>query len=229
MTEFDDQDVAAGGEPSYEPGGHPGGPDLSEALGQMQAAYQPGAEVPAPAYEDGYGDERPYEGEGFADDGYYEGGYPDEGHEPEQLSGEETVQQLFAEAAQEAVQPYIQQMEWERRQSDVLALAEQYPQLRQEETLAAVEQELDAIAEIYGDGARTDPRLVEQALLAHEARAAAQAGAAEQARQPSPEQGPHVETGVGPGVPAEQMDPVEAAYTKALAGPRTDPWGFPLS
>lgn len=225
MTEFDGQQPDYAPEPAHDDGGQAGGLNINDGLAQARAAYQPGDEIPAPAYEGGYPEQRPYEGDGFEGDGYH--GEQD-GYQPEP-TGEETVQQLFQEAAQEAVRPYLEQMEWDRRQSDVLALADQYPQLRDPETIEALEQELDALAEVYGDGARTDPRLIETAYLAHLARAEAQAGAAEQAREPSSQQGQHLETGVGPGASAGQDDPVEAAYLKALAGPQqVDQYGFPV-
>lgn len=220
MSDFE-QGAEYGGEPGYEPGS--GGPDITDGLAQRNAAFQPGDEVPA--YQGGgYGDEQFHEADGYGSEGYY----GKQGHEPD--SPVHVLNELVDGRVHEQMQPMLEAIEGERRAGAILGLAEQYPGMRDPQVLAEVAGELDNLAAEYGDPSiRTDPYFVEQAYLAHEARRHfAQVRAEEGARQPSPRSEMVLETGSGPGVAPSRMDPIEAAYTKAMVGEKTDAYGYPL-
>ena len=164
-----------------------------------------------------------------ADDGYDEDGFdPDELQynpalaQPEDGEYDDTAQlrELLAAEVDERVGPYLDHIEGQYREQQILQLAERYPQLREPETLDAIAQEVDAIADAYSiPGARTDPRLIERLLIAH---------LAEQAVANAPEQGQdgaHLETGTGPGAPEPEVDAATQAWL-AAALPDQNPDAF---
>jgi hypothetical protein len=186
--------------------------DLSDALSELKEireGYRRGE--PIRGYgQDSYGPEYDDEG-GYADEGGYvdEGGYPDERAELEQ-----TVGRYLDEAVSERVQPVLNAVEMQRREGALLDLAQQYPRLREPETLDAVSAELEELAADYQNPSlESDPAMVRLVYLAHEAERAG-VGAAEQ-----PKATTRLETGAGPS-PArdEELDPQTAAYLKALTG-----------
>lgn len=114
---------------------------------------------------------------------------------------EQQIEQAFQEAIRERVadevSPYLEQLELERREGALAQLAQKYPDLRKPEMLAAIQGRLSHAADRYGNPALlTDPGLVEQALLAERAVAAA---ANETPAQEARAQGAAVETGAGAG------------------------------
>ena len=120
------------------------------------------------------------------------------------------LRQLLSEEVEEQVAPYVQAVENSFREQQILQLAERYPALREPEVLDAVSAELEQFAQAYNTpGALTDPRLIEQFLVAHLAQQAV-------AEAPEPSQdGAHLETGVGPGEHQQEVDPATAAWLNA--------------
>jgi hypothetical protein len=105
------------------------------------------------------------------DEGEYEG-YEDpaaQGADPAQ-SEDQLLSQLDAyvnEAAQEAIQPFIEKMQAERRNDQLKELAAKHPDLKEPKVIEAVGKKLGAIADAKGDPSlRADPNLVELAYMA---------------------------------------------------------------
>ena len=92
----------------------------------------------------------------------------------------------------------------QRRETAIGDLAEKYPDLKNPEVAQAISQRLGYAAEAYGnDLLKTDPGLVELAVLAHRAQtAAASEVPADQARN----QGANLETGTGAGADGSLSD-----------------------
>ena len=131
----------------------------------------------------------------------------------------EVLSELLSEEVAEQVKPYVDAVENSFREQQILQLAERYPALREPETLDAVSSELEQFAQAYGaPGALTDPRLIEQFLVAHLAQQAV-----EEAPEPS-ENGATLETGTGPGEPQqEEVDPTTRAWLNAaMPDPKRD-------
>ncbi len=184
------------GVPEYEP--EP--PDVGESLQRMNQRLEELSQRVDEA-DDGYDDEDDWD----HDDLQYNPAIA----QPEDDQNE-VLRQLLSEEVAEQVQPYVDAVENSFREQQILQLAERYPALREPETLDAVSSELEAFAQAYNTpGALTDPRLIEQFLVAHLAQQAV-------AEAPEPSQdGAHLETGAGPGEPQQEVDPATASWLNA--------------
>jgi hypothetical protein len=224
--ESSDTDTAeAGGWDGYaEDGGTAegaGAPDLNEAIAQMQAQQARISE--RLGIED---DEEEYDG---LDYGLEPGEMDDEellelaaeqgylgDDDDENWDDEAELSDLIDRRVQDAVVPFVADMEYNRRVEALHALAERYDDLTRPQTIEEVSAEVQRIGEAYGlEGADTDPAWVELVL---QARAGRRVGNAELA-EPEPPTGAVLETGVGPSPKTEELDPQTKAYMDVIAGP----------
>lgn len=206
-------------------------PDISEALGQMgenpppnSPWGQPQPAEPNPEQADPY---QGYDGEpGFDDDQGYDG-YPDDaGVDPE------AIEQAIDERVQDAVAPIQDAL----NSREVEQLVQDYPGLQNQATAEAAREYAADVAEALGldpETASGNAGLIRIGLGLH----ALEAMQGQQPQQQPGQQQPgaqgqqaHVETGAGPGAPADDMSPDERAYHQALAGDRfaKDEFGYPI-
>lgn len=158
-----------------------------------------------------------------AEDGSDEGdyGYADEGvsQGDEQPVDQDEAIAAFNDAVRErvaeSVEPYIEALEMQRRETAWGQLQQEFPQLKERETVEAIRGQLQYLAQASDNPAlATDPvagRLALKAYLAD--RAAASEVSAEQARG----QGASLETGAGTGADGEasQDDQIKAGILGA--------------
>jgi hypothetical protein len=196
-------DDSFAGVPEYEP--EP--PDVGESLQQMnQRLEELGSRLDETDYED--------EDEDWDPDALQ---YNPAIAQPEDDQND-ILRQLLADEVAEQVKPYTDAVEQSFREQQILQLAERYPALREPDVLDAVSGELEQFAQAYNTpGALTDPRLIEQFLVAHLAQQAV-------AEAPEPSQdGAHLETGTGPGEPQQEVDPTTQAWLNAaMPDPKRD-------
>lgn len=124
--------------------------------------------------------------------------------QPDEQQVEAAFNEAIRERVAEQVTPYFEAFEMQRRETAIGDLVQKYPDLKKPEVAQAISQRLGHAAESYGnDLIRSDPGLVELALLAHRAQTgAANEVPADQARN----QGANLETGTGAGADGSLSD-----------------------
>lgn len=150
-------------------------------------------------------------------------GYADEAVQGDEQPNEDdealaAFNDAVRERVAESVEPYIEALEMQRRETAIGQLQQEFPQLKDPATVQAIKGQLQYAAQQYQNPAlASDPHLVRMALLAHLGQAAAKNEVpAEQARS----QGASIETGTGAGAdgqPSEE-DQIKAAILGAATG-----------
>ena len=216
MTE--DYDNLYGPDPANDPPSEPGGepapeqapaaqpPDIGEAVAQMREQMNRIEERTAQQ------EQQPYEPEPYYDDG---GGYDDYGGLLDPGVGDD-LEQLVDERVAQRVEPYLQAQQDEADAQAIRAYVEKHPDLTNEETLDAVDDELLAISEATGIDVRTDPAMVERAHQIVLARQSLAGG--EPAEQQQQRQQVHLETNAGARPAPSPQHPTDAAILGALTG-----------
>lgn len=199
-------------------------PDVGEALNQMNQRFDsleqrlPAPEEPADPLAALTAPLSEEEWNGAPDgDQQQQGQQGQEQYQPEGGDDAAELRGLLNEAAQEAVMPWIMQQETNQRTQAIQSFAAEHPNFTGE-AVDAVSQRLIETGQMPQNGLPPDPRAVEDAYLAYEARAAAQASQEGTAEADS--QGATLETGAGPGAPDQTVDPVAEQYMRAIQGPQ---------
>jgi hypothetical protein len=191
-------------------------PDVTEQFAQLEKRLDTIAdrlpaeeqqEQPGDLFDTLYGDSDPYSDDpNYGLDPEYGGPVqpgaeqqPQGGEQPEQAEAMAAVQQFISEQVAAQLEPHLAAQEEHQRRAALNDFAQQHPDVKDPQVLQHIAGQLRGVAEIYGDAAYTDPRLVEAFYKSYKADAAAAAETpAEVAGQP----GAVLETGTGPSQPS---------------------------
>jgi hypothetical protein len=223
MESFDNSYDDSGFEPDVGGNEHQAGgaPDVGESLHQMEARLA-AIESRQPAEDDGAGEDEFQYGVSAQDDEDLYGLEDDEGEDGYRDDDATGLDELISARVDQALAPHLIRQEESRREEQILALAEQFPRLREPEVLDAVDDRLQRLAAAYQDPSMlSDPGLIRDQYFAYEAQRRA---AEETPADEHPQSAAKLETGAGPsGADAEpDLDPQTLSYLDAIAGPARD-------
>lgn len=184
------------GQPAAQPAEPASAPDIGDSLAQMNQALESLSQrLPEPAEQE---TPDPWEVLNQPPDDF-----EDDAPQPQQTGQpsddeelESALRELVREEAQSLVQPYFQRQETQRRAEAIRSLASEFQDFAEPEVLGPITQQLDQLAEAYGNPMlRTDPVLARALYFAQKGQAAALAETPAEAVSPSAS----LETAAGPG------------------------------